>query len=283
VIEQISIVITQAEVKSAAPMKPAFDILGLNLVAALLFMVGVWLLSLVKKNASIVDVFWGLGFVLMAWLTYTQASGYPARQMLLVILTSIWGLRLSFHILVRNWGKGEDRRYQNWRAKQGERFWWVSLFTIFGTQALLLWVVSLVVQIGQLSPVPGRLTLWDSRGVLVWGVGFMFEAAADWQLARFKADPDNKGKVMNRGLWAYTRHPNYFGETLIWWGLFLITFSIPYGYWAIISPFVITFLLLKVSGVTLLEQTITKRRPEYRDYINNTSPFIPWFPKGKKS
>ena len=264
-------------------MKSAFEILGLNLLAALLFMFGVWLLSLVKKNASIVDVFWGLGFILIAWLTYTQADGYPARQLHLALLTTVWGLRLSFHILARNWGKGEDRRYQAWRAKHGESFPWVSLFTIFGTQALLLWVVSLVVQLGQLSPVPSRLTLWDALGILVWGVGFGFEAVADWQLARFKADPNNKGKVMNRGLWAYSRHPNYFGETLIWWGLFFITFSTPYGYWAIVSPLTITFLLLKVSGVTLLEQTITERRPEYREYIKNTSPFIPWFPKRKES
>jgi steroid 5-alpha reductase family enzyme len=264
-------------------MKPAFETLGLNLLAALLFMFGVWLISLVKKNASIVDMFWGLGFILIASLTYTQASGYPARQLPLVLLTTIWGLRLSLHILARNWGKAEDRRYQAWRAKQGESFPWVSLFTIFGTQALLLWVVSLVVQLGQLSPVPSRLTIWDALGILVWGVGFGFEAVADWQLARFKADPNNKGKVMNRGLWAYSRHPNYFGETLIWWGLFFITFSTPYGYWAIVSPLTITFLLLKVSGVTLLEQTITERRPEYREYMKNTSSFIPWFPKCKES
>lgn len=264
-------------------MTPVFDIIMLNLIVALLFMFGVWLLSLVKKNASIVDVFWGLGFFLIAWLTFFQTSGYRGRQMLLVLFTSIWGLRLSLHILVRNWGKGEDRRYQAWRAKQGERFWYVSLFTIFGIQALLLWVVSLVVQIGQLSPVPNRLTVFDALGILVWGLGFFFETVADWQLSRFKADPANKGKVMNRGLWAYSRHPNYFGETLIWWGLFLITLSTPGGYWAIVSPLTITFLLLKVSGVTLLEQTITERRPEYREYMENTSPFIPWFPKRKES
>ena len=264
-------------------MQPAFEILVLNLLAALLFMFGVWLLSLVKKNASIVDVFWGLGFILIAWLTYTQASGYPARQFHLALLTTVWGLRLSFHILARNWGKGEDRRYQAWRAKHGESFPWVSLFTIFGIQALLLWVVSLVVQLGQLSPVPSRLTRLDVLGTLVWSVGFVFETVADWQLVRFKADPNNKGKVMNRGLWAYSRHPNYFGETLIWWGLFLISFSTPYGYWAILSPLTITFLLLKVSGVTLLEKDITERRPEYREYIKNTSPFIPWFPQRKES
>ena len=264
-------------------MTPVFNILAMNLMAALVFMFGVWLLSLVKKNASIVDVFWGLGFILIAWLTFTEADGYLPRQVLLVLLTTLWGLRLSLHILVRNWGKGEDRRYQAWRAKQGERFWWVSLFTIFGTQAVLLWVVSLVVQLGQLSPVPSHLKMLDALGTLVWGVGFGFEAVADWQLTRFKADPAHKGKVMNRGLWAYSRHPNYFGETLIWWGLFLITLATPYGYWAIISPLTITFLLLKVSGVTLLEQTITERRPEYREYIKNTSPFIPWFPKRKES
>jgi len=264
-------------------MKPLFDILALNLLAALLFMYGVWLLSLVKKNASIVDVFWGLGFILIAWLTFSNANGNPARQLLLVLLTTIWGLRLSLHILVRNWGKGEDRRYQAWREKHGENFGWVSLFTIFGTQALLLWVVSLVVQLGQLSQVPNQLMLWDFLGVLVWGVGFGFEAVADWQLARFKADPKNKGKVMDQGLWKYSRHPNYFGETLIWWGMFFITFSTPYGYWAIISPVTITFLLLKVSGVTLLEKDITERRPEYREYMENTSAFIPWFSKGRQT
>lgn len=264
-------------------MKPPFAILALNLLAALLFMYSVWLLSLVKKNASLVDVFWGLGFILIAWLTFSKADGYPARQLLLVLLTSIWGFRLSLHILLRNRGKGEDRRYQAWRDKHGESFGWVSLFTIFGTQALLLWVVSLVVQFGQLSPVPGRLTLWDGLGVLVWGVGFGFEGVADWQLTRFKADPNNKGKVMDQGLWKYSRHPNYFGETLIWWGMFLITFSTPYGYWAIISPITITFLLLKVSGVTLLEKDITERRPEYRDYMKNTNAFMPWFPKQKES
>lgn len=260
-------------------MKPVVNILGLNLLAALLYMYGVWLLSLVKKNASIVDVFWGLGFILIAWLTFYKADGYAARQLLLVLLTTIWGLRLSLHILLRNWGKGEDRRYQAWRDKRGESFGWVSLFTVFLTQAILLWVISLVVQLGQFAPVPNQLTMWDVLGILVWGVGLMFEAVADWQLARFKADPNNKGKVMDQGLWKYSRHPNYFGETLIWWGLFFITFSTPTGYWAVISPITITFLLLKVSGVTLLEKDITERRPEYREYIETTSAFIPWFPK----
>ena len=253
--------------------------LGLNLLAAVGFMGFVWLLSLPTRNASLADVFWGPGFVLLAWLSFAQADGYLGRKLLLALLTTAWGLRLSLHIAWRNWGQGEDRRYQAWRAKRGESFWWVSLFTVFLTQAVLLWLVSLAVQIGQVSPTPARLTGLDLGGALVWAAGFTFEAVADWQLARFKADPANRGRVMNRGLWAYSRHPNYFGESLIWWGLFLIALATPWGWWALVSPVVITFLLLRVSVVTLLEKDIVERRPEYREYLETTSPFVPWFPK----
>jgi steroid 5-alpha reductase family enzyme len=142
--------------------------------------------------------------------------------------------------------------------------------------------VSLAVQLGQISPTPAHFTGLDILGFLVWVAGFSFEAVADWQLARFKADPANRGKVMNRGLWGYSRHPNYFGETLIWWGLFLIALATPLGWWAIISPVVITFLLLKVSGVVLLEKDIAERRPEYLEYLKTTSAFIPWFPKRRQ-
>lgn len=258
---------------------PLFLLLGVNLLAAVAFMAGVWLLSLPTKNASLADIFWGLGFVLVAWLTFALAGGYLGRKLLITLLTTAWGLRLSVYILWRNWGKGEDRRYQAWRAKRRESFWWVSFFTVFLTQAVLLWVISLVVQLGQSSPTPSHLTSLDFLGALLWLAGFIFEGVADWQLARFKANPANRGKVMNQGLWAYSRHPNYFGESLIWWGLFLITLSTPYGWYALISPVVITFLLLKVSGVVLLEKDIVERRPEYRDYMETTNAFIPWFPK----
>jgi steroid 5-alpha reductase family enzyme len=242
----------------------------------------VWLLSLPTRNASLADIFWGPGFVLLAWLSFALTDGYVGRKLLLALLTTAWGLRLSLHIAWRNWGQGEDRRYQAWRAKRGASFWWVSLFTVFLTQAVLLWLVSLTVQIGQLPPTPARLTGLDILGSLFWAIGFTWEAVADWQLARFKADPANRGKVMNQGLWAYSRHPNYFGESLIWWGLFLITLATPSGWWAIISPVVITFLLLKVSGVVLLEKDIAERRPEYREYLETTSAFIPWFPKRRR-
>ena len=258
------------------------SILVFNFGAIVALMTAVWLMSLIKRDASVVDVFWGLGFVLVAWLSFVKTDGYLGRKLLLALLTSIWGLRLAVYIFVRNWGHGEDRRYRAWRAQYGERFWWVSLFTVFGLQAVLLWVISIVIQTGQISPVPSRLVCLDGLGTLVWAVGFGFETVADWQLARFKADPANVGKVMNRGLWAYSRHPNYFGECLVWWGLFLITLATPGGILTIISPIVITFLLLKVSGVTLLEKTIMDSRPEYADYMKTTSAFLPWFPKREK-
>jgi steroid 5-alpha reductase family enzyme len=257
-------------------------ILGWNLLAALGLMVGVWLLSLPTRNASLADIFWGLGFVLIALLSFFLSNGYLGRQLLLTLLTSAWGLRLSLYIFWRNRGKGEDRRYQEWRHKRGASFWWVSLFNVFLIQAVLLWLIALTVQLGQISSTPAHFTWLDFLGVLVWTTGFTFEAIADWQLASFKADPANRGKVMNQGLWRYSRHPNYFGESLIWWGLFLITLTTPHGWWALISPLVITFLLLKVSGVTLLEKDIVERRPGYQEYLETTSAFIPWFPKTRR-
>jgi steroid 5-alpha reductase family enzyme len=264
-------------------MDQLISVLSSNLTAALGLMFAVWTISLIEKNASIVDIVWGLGFVLIAWLTFFQAEGNLERQVLLTGLTTIWGLRLSFHIFKRNWGQGKDRRYQAWREKRGKSFWWVSLFLIFWPQAVLMWIISLSVQVGQLSPGPPGLVGLDVLGTLVWTVGFAFEAVADRQLARFQADPENQGKVMNQGLWAYSRHPNYFGETLIWWGLWLIACATPGGVWTIASPLTITYLLLQVSGVTLLEKDIADRRPEYREYQESVSAFIPWFPKRKTS
>jgi steroid 5-alpha reductase family enzyme len=250
---------------------------NLILITGLMFCA--WVFSVARKDAGVADIFWGLGFVIVAWGTFFLGDGYLGRRTLLAILTSIWGLRLAIHILVRNWGEPEDRRYQAMRRAKGKRFWYMSLYSIFGIQGLLLWIISLGIQVGGASPLPDRWTGLDSLGTFVWAVGFIFEATADWQLSQFKADPNNKGKVMNRGLWAYSRHPNYFGESLIWWGLFLISISNLGSFWTIISPATITFLLLKVSGVRLLEKTIKKRRPEYEEYIRNTSAFIPWFPK----
>lgn len=263
-------------------MNSLLTILGFNLIAILVLMFCAWVFSLARRDASVADIFWGLGFVLVAWLTFARAQGYFGRKLLLVLLTTIWGLRLAIHILRRNRGKGEDPRYRAMRAQHGTTFWWVSLFTVFGLQSILLWLISLVVQVGQLAPLPDRLTWVDGFGAVIWAVGFGFEAISDRQLARFKADPSNQGQVMDRGLWAYSRHPNYFGESLLWWGMFVICLTTPWNAWTVISPLLITYLLLKVSGVTLLEKTIVETRPAYRDYMERTNAFIPWLPRREK-
>jgi steroid 5-alpha reductase family enzyme len=253
-----------------------------NIIALLTMMVIGWLVSLVFKNVTIVDTLWGLGFVLVAWITFGMSEGYPARKWLIVVLTSLWGLRLAGHLSWRNWGAGEDPRYGSWRQAAGNRFWIVSLYKVFALQAVFLWVISLTVQISQLAPRPDYLTGLDFLGLSVWLLGFFFETVSDFQLAGFKADSSNKGKVMNRGLWAYSRHPNYFGESLIWWGIFLIAFATPNSWWTVISPLVITAVLLKMTGIPLMEKSIADKRPGYTEYIKNTSAFIPWLP-GKEN
>jgi len=250
-----------------------------NLLYVMVFITFLWLISLKLKDASIMDIFWGPGFILVAWTTYFMSNGFWGRKLLVAFLVTLWGLRLAIYLAVRNLGKGEDRRYQAWRKQYGNRFWWISFFMVFCFQGILLWLISLGFQTAQMAKSPEKLVWLDVLGCLVWAIGFLFEAIGDWQLARFKSDPNTEGKVMNQGLWAYTRHPNYFGESLIWWGLFLIALTHMSNFWTVISPFVITFLLLRVSGVVMLERNISKRRPEYQVYIQNTSAFIPWFPK----
>lgn len=254
-------------------------LLALNLGVILALMVCLWLVSLALRDAGIADIFWGLGFAVIAWATFVQAEGFYGRKLLIAVLVSLWGLRLAAHIAARNRGKGEDRRYAAWRARYGSNFWWVSLYRVFLVQGVLLWIISLVVQAGESSSEPARFTWLDGVGALLWMVGFLFEVVADWQLNRFKSEPKNEGKVMDRGLWAYSRHPNYFGESLIWWGFFVMALSNTNNLWTVISPITITLLLLKVSGVTLLENTIVERRPGYREYKKRTSTFVPWFPK----
>ena len=260
-------------------MLPIITIAGWNLAAVFVMMIIGWLISLRYRNVSIVDSLWGLGFVLIAWITFFLADGFSGRKTLIVILTTVWGMRLSIFLGKRNWGSGEDRRYGQWRQKSGESFWVVSLFKVFLLQALFLWVISLMLQYGQFAPTPAKFTWLDILGFFVWGAGFLFEAVGDWQLAQFKSNPANKGKVMDRGLWAYSRHPNYFGEFLIWWGFFLITLSTPGSWWTVISPLLVAAVLLKMTGIPLTEETIVKTRPGYKDYIERTSAFVPWFPR----
>ena len=252
---------------------------GITLAAMLLL----WFVSLAIKNASIVDIFWGAGFALIALVTFSIAEGYWLRKLLITLLAVIWGFRLAGYIGWRNHGKGEDFRYQAMRKRFGRRFAFISLFIVFGLQGVLMWIISLPLQIAQVSRVPSHLTWLDYVGMCLWLIGLSFEAIGDSQLARFKADPSNKGKVMDRGLWAYTRHPNYFGDALLWWGFFLIALATPQSWWTIVSPIIMTTLLMKVSGVALLEKTLVKTRPEYRDYIQRTSAFFPLPAKSAKN
>jgi steroid 5-alpha reductase family enzyme len=256
-----------------------WGVLGWNLAAVVVLMTGGWLVSLPGRNVTVVDSLWGLGFVLIVWLTFALADGFVVRRWLIAVLTSLWGLRLCVYLSHRNWGKGEDPRYGKWRQASGERFWLVSLFKVFWLQAIFLWVIALVAQLPQMAPQPAHLTAWDVLGAAVWLVGFGFEAVADRQLQRFRADPRNRGQVLDRGLWRYSRHPNYFGECLIWWGMFFIAMAVPGGVWTLISPVIITLVLLKMTGVPLTERTTMESRPGYRAYMRRTSTFIPWPPK----
>lgn len=245
-------------------------------------MTALWLISLRLRDSSIVDSFWGSGFVIVNWFYFALTpDGSEPRRWLIAALVTLWGLRLSVYILRRNWGKGEDPRYARWREETGPAWWWRSFFKVFLLQGILLWVISIPLLAAQVNPAPAQLTLPDALAILLWAVGFFFEAAGDAQLARFKADPANRGKVLDRGVWRYSRHPNYFGEAAMWWGYYLLAAAAG-GWWTIFSPALMTFLLLRVSGVTLLERGLKEAKPQYRQYIESTREFIPWFPKRKQ-
>lgn len=250
-----------------------------NLIAVMLMMMTGWFFSVYRRNVTIVDSLWGLGFVLIAWITWLQADGYWGRKLLLAGLTTIWGVRLTLYLTWRNHGKGEDPRYAKWRRAGGDIFWLTSLFKVFLLQAIFLWVIALAVQAGQTRPAPAQLTVTDVIGALIWGVGFVFEAVGDAQLAKFKSKPENQGKVMDCGLWRYSRHPNYFGECLIWWGLFIIVMADSQLWWTVVSPMIVTVVLLKMTGIPLTEKLMVEKRPGYQHYIDHTPAFFPWIPK----
>ncbi len=254
------------------------EIYGLGLAAIMALMIVLWLVSLALKNSSIVDSFWGPGFVLAAWLYYLLTpDGFLPRKLLICALVTIWGLRLAIHIARRNWGKPEDFRYQKWRNERGSSWWWRSFFKVFLLQGILLWLISIPLLAAQFSSQPARLTFFDFAGAALWLIGFFFEAVGDAQLVRFKADPANKGKIMTSGVWRYTRHPNYFGDAAQWWGFFLIAAAAG-GWWTVYSPALMTLLLVRVSGVALLEKTMSAK-PGYEDYMRQTNAFVPWLPK----
>ena len=254
-------------------------VLPIAAAAVLALMVALWAVSLAITDTSIVDPAWGPAFVLVALAAALAGDGDGGRRILLLVLTALWGLRLGVHLVRRKLGEigEEDKRYAEMRAKRGDAFPVYSLVAVFGLQALLVLIVSLPLQVA--AQRPDGLTAASVPGVVLFAVGLSFEAVGDAQLDRFKAEPDSKGKVMDRGLWRYTRHPNYFGDFCVWWGLFLV--ALPAGglWWTAIGPLVMSFLLIQGSGKALLEKSIGSRRPGYAEYVERTSGFVPLPPK----
>ena len=242
------------------------------LVVILAVAVAGWVVSLVRKDVSFVDSLWSLFFLIVAAVIAFGAMPLSTRGMLVLALVAVWALRLSIYITARNWGEPEDYRYRSIRAKNEPGFRFKSLYIVFGLQGLLAWIISMPLLPAITSTSP--LGLIDAVAALLWLTGFIFEAGGDYQLSRFKRNADNKGRVLDTGLWRYTRHPNYFGDFCVWWAFYLFAVA-GGGWWAIVSPLLMSFLLLKVSGVAMLETTITERRPEYAEYIRRTNAFFP--------
>lgn len=238
-----------------------------NLVMSFLL----WLFATWRRNVSLVDLLWPLFFVVDAWIWFRPANASFLHWSVLLLVMA-WGGRLHTYLARRNLGHGEDRRYQEIRRNNRRGFWWRSFFIVFALQAFLAWMVSWSIYGALQKP---QLSWLSTTGLIVALAGLVYESIADWQLSRFRADRTSHGKVMDRGLWALSRHPNYFGECCFWWGIFLV--GLPGAWWCLFSPVLMTVLLLKISGVSLLEKDIQVRRPAYRDYMENTPAFFPDF------
>ena len=247
---------------------------------ALILGVGVaaWLVSVVIRNVAFVDSLWSLFFLIAAVVFAVEAAPLSARGMLVTLLVAIWALRLSIYITARNWGEPEDHRYQAIRKNNEPGFAFKSLYIVFGLQGVLAWIIAMPLMPAIMNP--GGIGVLEIFAAALWLLGFVFEAGGDYQLAKFRRDESNKGRVLDTGLWRYTRHPNYFGDFCMWWAYYLFAVAAG-GWWTVLSPLLMSFLLLKVSGVAMLEKTITDRRPKYAEYVRRTNAFFPGLPKGK--
>ena len=257
-------------------------LLAANFAILVALFVTLWLICLKTRDVTPVDSVWALGMVVMAVSTYLLSAGHPDRKLLLLALCAAWGLRLGGYMLWRWRDHGTDRRYAALLGKAQEKRGWsfarASGQLVFATQAPLLFIVCLPVQLGQYDMVPPLGTLaWVGAGVSLFGT--LFETIGDLQLVRFKRNPDNAGKVMDRGLWRYTRHPNYFGDACAWWGIYLVAAETSVGVWSFIGPALLTWTLMKWSGAPTIEGKMTRTKPGYAEYIARTSGFVPWFPR----
>ena len=254
---------------TVAAWTSAFPALGMLALVA-------WVVATVRRNVGLVDVFWSCFLLLAAVLFAVRAAEIGVRGWVALGLVAAWALRLSAYLAARNWNAPEDRRYVEIRARNQPNFAWKSLYLVFGLQALLAWIISAPLAVAIVAPgTPGAIGL---LGAILCGFGIAFETIADWQLARFKADPHNASRVMNKGLWRLTRHPNYFGEFCVWWGFYLLAGDAG-GWGTAVSPVLMSILLLRVSGVALLERDIVERRPGYREYVARTNAFFPGPPR----
>jgi steroid 5-alpha reductase family enzyme len=244
-----------------------------------LYMTALFLLALARRDNSVADIGWGPGFIVVALVGFFDRPGAAPRHVLVLVLVVVWGLRLALHVFLRNRKKGEDYRYTAWRARWGKWFVVRSYLQVFLLQGVFLLVIALPLLLIPRVP-EGRLGFLDAIGAAIWLAGFAFEAVGDAQLTRFKSRPENKGRIITTGLWRFTRHPNYFGEAVQWWGIFLIALSVPGGAFALASPLAITLLLRFVSGVPMLERKY-RGRLDFEDYARRTNAFFPWIPKTK--
>jgi steroid 5-alpha reductase family enzyme len=257
----------------------ALEIFGWTGLFLLGYLFIAFLVGIIKKDNSVMDVFYGGGFILVAWSTFILNGQFALRQIFVTILVTIWGIRLATYVLIRNWGKGEDQRYKNMREDWGDNVVINSLLRIYLFQGLIIFLVVFPVSFINFSDNP---SLWflDYIGVFIWIIGFLFETVGDIQLYRFLNDPANKGKVFDKGVWRYTQHPNYFGEVTQWWGIYIIAIGVPFGFLTIFGPIIITYMIINVSGVKLLNKAF-EGDSEYAKYKRRTSQFFP-LPSKKK-
>jgi steroid 5-alpha reductase family enzyme len=264
-------------------MNEIAQVLLLNFVVLMSCMLVLWLISIPLRDVSYVDSFWAAGFIVVATVTYLATGGGSDRSLLLLTITAIWGTRLATYLILRWRREGPDQRYVAMLKRAPGNVHLHSLKKVFLVQGVMLWIVSLPLQLGQIDGHPTALGTLAWLGAGLAAIGIFFESVGDWQLTAFKADPTNKGKAMDRGLWRYTRHPNYFGDSCVFWGLYLIAAETYTGRFSVIGPVLLTWTLMRWSGAALLERRLKRSRPEYADYLQRTSAFFPWPPKNNQT
>lgn len=263
-------------------MSTHVDVLGSAATVVVLLMVLAWLISVARADASVADVAWPTGLVAIAWVTWWVGDGLSDRRALLVAMVTIWGLRLASHLFARSGGRPKDGRYASLRRRAGARFPLTSLFTVFLANGALMFIVSLPVQLA-MTPTHPEVGIVSIIGVVIWGIGLFFETVADAQLNRFRNDPASEGAVLDWGLWRYSRHPNSFGELCIWWGLALVAAETTDARWAVLGPVMLSFLVVRVTGIPPTERRLHERYDGYADYVARTSTLLPRPPKAPSS